>query len=138
VEGDPWWSGAASYADEYLRAGADVVVDGEAELTLEELLPALRSGTVDRVPGVILSRARTDLLLELPSALVDSGFGRPALAGPAAGRHRTIPESSGGSITARDLVSVITARGCPYHCTWCSHSTFGKNAPAAIGARGGR
>jgi radical SAM superfamily enzyme YgiQ (UPF0313 family) len=23
-------------------------------------------------------------------------------------------------------VSVITARGCPYHCRWCSHSTFGK------------
>jgi len=21
---------------------------------------------------------------------------------------------------------VITARGCPYHCRWCSHSTFGK------------
>src|SRR5262249_34992556 len=20
----------------------------------------------------------------------------------------------------------ITARGCPYHCRWCSHSTFGK------------
>ncbi len=23
-------------------------------------------------------------------------------------------------------MSVITARGCPYHCRWCSHSTFGK------------
>ena len=23
-------------------------------------------------------------------------------------------------------VSLITARGCPYHCRWCSHSTFGK------------
>ncbi len=21
---------------------------------------------------------------------------------------------------------MITARGCPYHCRWCSHSTFGK------------
>jgi radical SAM superfamily enzyme YgiQ (UPF0313 family) len=23
-------------------------------------------------------------------------------------------------------VSLITARGCPYHCRWCSHATFGK------------
>ena len=23
-------------------------------------------------------------------------------------------------------VSVITARGCPYHCRWCSHSVYGK------------
>jgi radical SAM superfamily enzyme YgiQ (UPF0313 family) len=23
-------------------------------------------------------------------------------------------------------VSLITARGCPYHCRWCSHSTYGK------------
>ncbi len=33
-------------------------------------------------------------------------------------------------------ISVITARGCPYHCRWCSHSTFGKThrrrSPAAV------
>ena len=23
-------------------------------------------------------------------------------------------------------VSLITARGCPYHCRWCSHEVFGK------------
>jgi radical SAM superfamily enzyme YgiQ (UPF0313 family) len=23
-------------------------------------------------------------------------------------------------------ISVITARGCPYHCEWCSHSVYGK------------
>src|SRR4029077_6405767 len=32
----------ASYPGEYLDAGADVVVEGEAEVTMEELLPALR------------------------------------------------------------------------------------------------
>ena len=38
-------------------------------------------------------------------------------------------------------VSVITARGCPYHCRWCSHSTFGKThrrrgARAVVGRSG--
>ena len=34
--------------------------------------------------------------------------------------------ASGGNSTARARSRVITARGCPYHCRWCSHSTFGK------------
>jgi radical SAM superfamily enzyme YgiQ (UPF0313 family) len=33
-------------------------------------------------------------------------------------------------------VSVITARGCPYHCRWCSHATYGKThrrrSPASV------
>jgi len=34
----------AAYIREYLDAGADVVVIGEGEVTMEELLPALRNG----------------------------------------------------------------------------------------------
>ena len=35
-------------------------------------------------------------------------------------------------------VSVITARGCPYHCPWCSHSTFGKTHRRRSRGIGGR
>jgi len=42
-----------SYAWEYLNAGADVVVFGEAELTLQELVPALSSGaTLNEIAGI--------------------------------------------------------------------------------------
>src|SRR5215471_15172788 len=44
-----------AYSDEYLAAGADVVVIGEGELTMEELLPALRAGSpsqLDRISGI--------------------------------------------------------------------------------------
>jgi radical SAM superfamily enzyme YgiQ (UPF0313 family) len=34
-----------AYVEEYLEAGADVVVLGEGEATMEELLPALRAGS---------------------------------------------------------------------------------------------
>ena len=33
----------SSYAEEYLACGADVIVQGEAEVTMEELLPALQA-----------------------------------------------------------------------------------------------
>src|SRR5262252_677543 len=42
----------ANYAREYLDAGARIVVEGEAEITLEELLPALRSGDIAHVAGI--------------------------------------------------------------------------------------
>ena len=44
-----------AYAKEYLAAGADAVVIGEGELTLEELLPVLQSGSNEdraRVQGI--------------------------------------------------------------------------------------
>ena len=42
-------------------------------------------------------------------------------------RDRHCPHTSppGASATASAPVSLITARGCPYTCTWCSRSVFG-------------
>src|SRR5688572_24184574 len=39
----------AAYIDEYLAVGADVVVIGEGEITLEELLPIMRAGTPENL-----------------------------------------------------------------------------------------
>ena len=113
----------ANYAAEYLDAGADVVVEGEAEITLEELLPALRSGDLARVDGIAY-RCGSTVVRTAPRALI------PDLdAQPWPDRERIAMERyldvwrrhhGAGSI------SVITARGCPFHCRWCSHSTFGK------------
>src|SRR5712672_1613540 len=44
-----------AYAQEYLDAGAEFVVFGEGELTVEELLHALRAGdtgTFEQIPGI--------------------------------------------------------------------------------------
>jgi anaerobic magnesium-protoporphyrin IX monomethyl ester cyclase len=114
----------ASYAAEYLDAGADVIVEGEAELTLEELLPALRSGSIEKVPGIIFRRpdgsiARTPARPLIPDLDSQPWPDRERVDIP---RYlRTWREHHGAG-----SVSVITARGCPYHCKWCSHSTFGK------------
>src|ERR1039458_6072072 len=43
---------SGAYAEEYLAAGADVVVIGEGEVTLEELLPILQGGSRERLGGV--------------------------------------------------------------------------------------
>jgi anaerobic magnesium-protoporphyrin IX monomethyl ester cyclase len=114
----------ASYAREYLDAGVDVVVEGEAELTLEELLPALRAGSIERVPGIIFRRpdgsiARTPARPLIPNLDAQPWPDRERVD---IDRYLAVWREHHGT----GSVSVITARGCPYHCAWCSHSTFGK------------
>ena len=117
----------AVYAEEYLAAGTDVVVIGEGEITLEELLPVLKgehAELLERVRGI-------------------------AFRGPEGVVHRTPPRPQISDIDQQPWpcreavsieqyletwrrhhgtgsVSIITARGCPYDCRWCSHAVFGK------------
>ena len=123
------------YADEYLAAGADVVAIGEGEQTLEELLPVLQSGgstgRLAAVAGIVYR---------------DGQLWGPASAGPIIIRNKPrplLPDLDRQPLPDRgaiDLgaylqvwrrrhgfapVSLITARGCPYTCAWCSRSVFG-------------
>ena len=117
----------SNYAREYLVAGADVVVEGEGERTLEELLPALGSRdreSLERVAGI---HFRGD-----DASLAYTG-GRELIADLDA---QPLPDRDRIDIEqyvrvwrehhGKGSVSVITSRGCPYDCRWCSHSTFGK------------
>ena len=44
-----WWARTRAYIHEYIASGADVVVIGEGELTLEELVPALEAIAVEKL-----------------------------------------------------------------------------------------
>ena len=55
---DPGWAGARELPDEYLAAGADVVVQGEGELAMEELLAShMDPSTLPNVAGVMFRGA---------------------------------------------------------------------------------
>ncbi len=119
----------SNYVAEYLEAGADLVVEGEGEATLEEIL----AGVADPA-GV--------------HRLGDDG--NPVFSGPRA----QIPDLDAQPWPDRERIdlakyleawrghhgsgslNIITARGCPYHCNWCSHSTYGKThrrrSPAGV------
>ena len=115
------------YADRYLDAGADVVVIGEGELTLEELIPRLRTDGPHRLEGILGIVYRDEA-----GKTVRSGA-RPQIKDLNA---QPFPDRAAIDIdryvntwrTHHGLgsVSLITARGCPYTCTWCSHTVFGE------------
>ncbi len=115
------------YAQEYLDFGADVVVIGEGEVALEELIPHLaKHGPhwLHSILGVVF-RDEQGQMVKTPA--------RPQLANLSAQPwpdREAIPMEryldTWKTHHGVSSVSLITARGCPYTCTWCSHSVFGE------------
>jgi radical SAM superfamily enzyme YgiQ (UPF0313 family) len=93
----------ANYADEYLAAGAHHVVAGEGERALERLLAGQSSLLSTQIEDLNTLPWPARDLIDLDEYL------------------RAWKQHHGQS-----SVSLITARGCPYTCRWCSHSTFGQ------------
>jgi len=126
-----------AYVREYLEAGADVVVFGEGEATVEELLPAMRTnslGALQNVPGIAFRNESGRICQTGPRAQISNLDALPWPARDAVDIPRYIEtwRRAHGS----GSLSFITARGCPYHCRWCSHQVFGKThrrrKPAAV------
>jgi anaerobic magnesium-protoporphyrin IX monomethyl ester cyclase len=115
-----------AYIQEYLEAGAEVVVMGEGELTLEELLPALRSNSISALSNVngisFFSEhghvVQTPARPQIPDLDAQPWPAREAI--DVARYVRTWRDAHG-----QGSLSIITARGCPYRCKWCSHQVFG-------------
>lgn len=118
----------APSAERYLEHGADVVVKGEGEVTLEELLPALSRAPGRRdwahIPGLVYRDETGALTRTAPRALIKDLDAQP------------LPDRDAIDVSlyldawrarhGKGSVSLVTARGCPYTCRWCSRSVFGE------------
>jgi anaerobic magnesium-protoporphyrin IX monomethyl ester cyclase len=116
-----------AYVNEYLAAGADVVVIGEGERTLEELLPILRVGAKERladVHGIAFCAEDGQVVRTPPRAQIPDINQQPWPSRESISVERYLQtwrrHHGAGS------VSMITARGCPYECQWCSHEVYGR------------
>jgi len=113
--------------EEYLLAGADVVVIGEGEITMEELLPILRGrspGELQRVRGIAFIDDGGRVQRTVPRPLIPDIDRQPwpSRESVSIGRYLETWRTHHGT----GSVSLITARGCPYDCRWCSHAVYGK------------
>jgi radical SAM superfamily enzyme YgiQ (UPF0313 family) len=116
-----------AYIEEYLDAGADIVVIGEGEITLEELLPALGANSPDaleRVAGIAFRSLEGDIVQTRPRDQIRDITRQPWPARESIDMDRYV--SVWREHHGMGSVSLITSRGCPYHCRWCSHQVFGK------------
>jgi anaerobic magnesium-protoporphyrin IX monomethyl ester cyclase len=123
---------AAEEPEAYLRAGASFVLQGEGELTLAELLASF-----DRAEGD-LEKVRAEAADAIAGlSLLHRGFLRRTPSRKLLKELDTLP------VPAWDLVdmaryrafwmrrhgyfslNVVTTRGCPYLCNWCSKPVYG-------------
>ena len=114
-----------AYVEEYLDSGADVVVLGEGEITVEELLEVLPRGTdLSKVKGIAYRDANGVSQHTAPREQIRNLDVQPWPARDAVDVDRYV--NTWRSAHGKGSVSFITARGCPYKCRWCSHQVFGQ------------
>ena len=119
-------SDATDRCEEYLRQGADYVLVGEGEATLEELLSAL-TGRIDIPPEDVTGIAflAGNRVIRTPRRPVLRDLDRlphPARDLVNLGRYRKIWLDRHGYYS----VNVATSRGCPFHCNWCAKPIWGQ------------
>ncbi|CAA0101284.1 Anaerobic magnesium-protoporphyrin IX monomethyl ester cyclase [BD1-7 clade bacterium] len=115
---------SANYPEEYLQAGADFVVIGEGEQTLQALVEALTGEDHPYdIDGIAYLDQQNNLIQNAPRSLPKDIDQYPWPDRDAIDLKRYF--HAWRTHHGKSSVSMITARGCPYKCTWCSHAVFG-------------
>jgi radical SAM superfamily enzyme YgiQ (UPF0313 family) len=128
---------SANYVVEYLGAGADVIVTGEGEVTLGEVLAALPRQGVHRlqdVPGVTFLDESGGIVTNPPRTRVPDIDTLPFPDREAIDHHLYL--NAWKKHHGASSINLITARGCAYKCNWCSHAVYGhshrRRSPANV------
>jgi anaerobic magnesium-protoporphyrin IX monomethyl ester cyclase len=113
------------YAEEFLNYGADIIVDGEGEVTMKELCEELSKASpeLSNVKGLIFRNDKNETIKTIPREQIKE--------------INELPSPDRESVDIQlyldawkkahgySSVSINTMRGCPYTCRWCSHSVYG-------------
>ncbi|WP_375175184.1 B12-binding domain-containing radical SAM protein [Pseudooceanicola sp.] len=120
-------SDASDVPEAYLGFGADVVILGEGEATLEELITRIDTTGLDRLEAI------AGIVFTGPDGSVET-----------TGKRRVIRNIDTLPAPAWDLIdmenyrqhrraygkpfelNVATSRGCPFHCNWCAKPIWGR------------
>ena len=120
--------------EKYLENGADIVIQGEGEITLHEAILAINNnqnlstinGIVYKDDGEIIKNKGRIVLKELDK------LAQPAWDLVAVEDYKKVWESGKQSFT----LNIATTRGCPYKCNWCAKPIYGNrynsHSPAYI------
>jgi radical SAM superfamily enzyme YgiQ (UPF0313 family) len=116
---------ASEWCDLYFANGIDVIGLNEGELTLQELIPWLQKNGmngIENVRGIIFtSNGRVQRTAPRPAITDLDSLPWPDRDVLKMDEYFSAWKSRHGESS----VSLITARGCPFHCAWCSSEVFG-------------
>ncbi|NWG28608.1 MAG: B12-binding domain-containing radical SAM protein [Ignavibacteriaceae bacterium] len=124
-------------ASDFLEHGADIIVIGEGEETMLELINKLETkdeGKLNEVRGIGFNNDYGEIIFTEERSLINNIDDLP------------FPNRKGIDISKyqqawknyhkMDAISVSTMRGCPYTCRWCSRAVYGlsyrRRSPARV------
>jgi radical SAM superfamily enzyme YgiQ (UPF0313 family) len=114
-----------NYTQEYLDAGADLIIGGEGEVPLEALLATNFDPDLwPQIPGLFFRSPDGSVVHTGAAPLIRDLDAQPWPAREQIDVDQYV--SVWRKHHGKGSVSLITARGCPYQCNWCSHSVYGK------------
>ncbi|MGC4081384.1 MAG: radical SAM protein [Vicinamibacterales bacterium] len=122
-------SDATDHPSIYLEHGARAVIAGEGEVTLVDVVGALRRGTADlsSIPGLVVLRDGRTVRTPPRAVMRDlSVLPRPAWDLVDVERYRAVWQAHHGHFS----MNITTTRGCPYHCNWCAKPIYGQRYTA--------
>jgi anaerobic magnesium-protoporphyrin IX monomethyl ester cyclase len=124
-------SDASDHPSLYLDRGARVVVTGEGEATLVEVLDSLSGGSpraLEAIDGVALHDDRGALVRTRRREIIRdlNALPRPAWDLVDVERYRRVWMDAHGYFS----MNLVSTRGCPYHCNWCAKPIYGQRYTA--------
>ncbi|MBL8130934.1 MAG: radical SAM protein [Anaerolineae bacterium] len=120
-------SDQTDHADQYLQRGADVVLIGEGDAALPEVVDhfAGRSaGTLDAIAGIAYRADDGRVVRTLPRPVIAhlDALPFPAWDLVERDRYQAIWREHHGYTS----MNLVTTRGCPFHCNWCAKPIWGQ------------
>ena len=116
-----------NHAGEFLSYGADVVVVGEGEETMLELMQHFSAGStpLDEINGIAFKKNGTDITYTAEREKI-----RDINRLPFPARKKVNLQLYFDAWKAKhgeSAISISTMRGCPYTCNWCSRAVYGQS-----------
>ncbi|MEP0262719.1 radical SAM protein [Dokdonia sp.] len=109
--------------DQYLDAGADYIIQGEGEITLKELVFALKNKeAIDLIHGLV--HRKDNETKKHPKRIVLRNLDelpQPAWDLADIDAYKDVWAQSGKQFT----LNIATTRGCPFKCNWCAKPIYG-------------
>lgn len=131
-------SDSTDHYEKYIENGADFILQGEAEITLLELITQLEKNlTIEKVLGLVYKNESNKTIVN-PKRQVLSNLDelpQPAWDLIDIEAYRQVWKQNKRPIS----LNIATTRGCPYKCNWCAKPIYGNrynaHSPAYIVAQ---
>ena len=118
-------SDPADHVEQYIEHGADVIIIGEGEQTLGELLEHVLKSTRDISTILGIAYKRNGAILRTPTREVldePDALPFPSRDLSDVETYRKIWRKRHGYFS----MNMVTTRGCPFHCNWCAKPIYGQ------------